>query len=184
MLKIIQGTLLLSTLLLGAQANAQEVNSAHERNWSVGIGSYAFVVVDDGNSTNDDFNFSGFNLTAAYAFNNHFQIRGGYFSLENDDFSNLDSEGYDLMAYGGVGFSKKGFRGYGGAGFFSDKWSFDPQNDTFSGFQVGGGLGYNWGPVALDFVLNLRKADKYEDYFYATGTYVAMSGALTVSYLF
>ena len=154
MLKIIQRSLLLSTLFLGAQVNAQEVSSAHERNWSVGIGSYAFVVVDDQDNNDDDINFSGFNLAAAYAFNNHFQVRATYFSLENNDYNNVDSEGYDLMAYGGVGFSQKGFRGYGGAGFFSDKWSFDNQNDTFSGFQLGGGLGYNWGPVGFLFILN------------------------------
>ena len=80
--------------------------------------------------------------------------------------------------------SKKGFRGYGGAGFFSDKWSALGENETMSGFQLGGGLGYNWGPAALDFVLTLRQADQYEDFMYRTGTYVAVSGNLTISYLF
>ena len=83
--------------------------------------------------------FSGFNIAAGYAVNNHFQIRATYFSLENDDFSAIESDGFDLMAYGGVGLSKKGFRGYGGAGFFSDKWSALGENETMSGFQLGGG---------------------------------------------
>ena len=88
------------------------------------------------------------------------------------------------MAYGGVGLSKPGFRGYGGAGFYSDKWNLPMGSESFSGIQFGGGLGYNWGPVALDFVLTLRQADKYADYINESGTYVAMSGNLTVSYLF
>ena len=183
MKKILQGVLLLSTLSLGTQASANNSEAAAEKNWSVGLGSYAFTLTSD-NSYNSDLNFSGFNLAAGYAFNNHFQLRGTYFSLENDDFSAVESSGFDMMAYGGVGLSKPGFRGYGGAGFFSDKWKFTQFSKSFSGIQLGGGLGYNWGPVALDFVLTLRQADKYADYSFESGTYVAMSGNLTVSYLF
>ena len=183
MKKILQGVLLLSTLSLGTQASANNSEAAAEKNWSVGLGSYAVTLGSD-NSYNSDLNFSGFNLAAGYAFNNHFQLRGTYFSLENDDFSAVESSGFDMMAYGGVGLSKPGFRGYGGAGFFSDKWKFTQFSKSFSGIQLGGGLGYNWGPVALDFVLTLRQADKYADYIYESGTYVAMSGNLTVSYLF
>lgn len=183
MKKIFQGTLLLSTLLLGSQVNAGEFDTASEKHWSIGLGSYAFSLANDSNS-NADLDFSGFNLAAGYAFNNHFQLRGTYFSLENDDYSAIDSEGVDLMAYGGVGFSEDGFRGYGGAGFFSDKWSFLGNSESFSGIQFGGGLGYNWGSAALDFVLTLRQADKYEDFMFESGTYFAMSGNLSISYLF
>jgi hypothetical protein len=183
MKKIFQGTLLLSTLLLGIQINANEMESVDEKNWSVGIGSYAFSITNDNDESNE-IDFAGFNLAAAYAINNHFQIRGTYFSLENDDYNGLKSDGFDLMAYGGFGFSMRGFRGYGGVGFYSDKWSFEGESDSFSGFQLGGGLGYNWGPAALDFVINLRKVDEYEDFIYEPGTYIALSGNLTVSYLF
>lgn len=183
MKKIVQGSVLLSALLMASQASANESAPAIEKNWSIGVGSYAFSLANEDNS-DDDADFSGFNLAAGYAFNNHFQIRATYFSLENDDFSSVDSQGFDLMAYGGVGLAKKGFRGYGGAGFFSDKWSFSGRDESFSGIQAGGGIGYNWGPAALDFVLTLRQADKYEDFIYESGTYFAMSGNLTVSYLF
>jgi len=179
--KIFQGTLLLSTLLLCSQVNASDLGS--EKKWSVGVGSYAFSLVNDDYSDADS-DFTGFNLAAGYAFNNHFQIRATYFSLENDDFSSLESEGFDVMAYGGTGFAEKGFRGYGGAGIFSDKWSASYDSESFSGLQFGGGVGYNWGPAALDFVITLRQADKYEDFIYETGTYLAMSGNLTISYLF
>lgn len=181
MKKSIQGYWILASLFTGTQVSANEFDL--EKNWSIGIGSYAFSVVNDNNST-DDLNFSGLNLSLGYAVNNHLQIRATYFSLENDDFSAVDSKGFDAMVYGGVGLSEKGFRGYGGGGFFSDKWSVSDESDSFSGIQFGGGLGYNWGPAALDFVLTLRQADKYEDFMFETGTYVAMSGNLTISYLF
>lgn len=183
MKKIFQGTLFLSTLLLGSQVNASKYDAAAEKNWSIGIGSYAFTLANDDDS-NDSIDFSGFNLAAGYAVNNHFQIRGTYFSLENDDYNAIESTGYDLMAYGGVGLSKRGFRGYGGAGFFSDKWSGRYKSDSNTGFQFGGGLGYNWGSAALDFVLTLRQADKYDEFVFESGTYIAMSGNLTISYLF
>mgnify|MGYP000333151891 CR=1 FL=1 len=184
MKKLVQGAVFLSTLLLGAQVNAKQVNSAAQTHWSIGAGSYAFTITND-NDSSDSFDFTGFNLAAGYAGNNHFQIRASYFSLENDDRPRReDSEGFDVMAYGGVGFSKKGFRGYGGAGLFSDKWSSQGNSESISGIQLGGGLGYNWGPAALDFAVTLRRAAEYEDYMYDSGTYVAVSANATMSYLF
>ncbi len=70
---------------------------------SIGAGAYAFTLAND-NSSSEDLDFSGFNIAAGYAVNNHFQIRATYFSLENDDFSAIESDGFDLMAYGGCGF--------------------------------------------------------------------------------
>lgn len=183
MKKICQGTLLLSSLLLATQVNGNELSTNTENHFSVGIGSYAFSLANDDHSDADQ-DFTGFNIAAGYAFNNHFQVRATYFSLENDDYSSLESKGYDVMAYGGTGFTEKGFRGYGGAGLFSDKWSVPGDSESLSGIQFGGGVGYSWGPAALDFVLTLRQADEYEDFVYQSGTYFAMSGNLTVSYLF
>ena len=179
----IYGTLLVTTLLFGYQAHANEQDSIPSTNWSIGIGSYAFSLAND-DDYNADLDFTGLNIAAGYAVNNHFQIRGTYFQLENSDNSTVKSKGFDLMAYGGTGFSRKGIRGYGGAGFFSDKWSAQGESDSFSGIQLGAGLGYNWGPVAVDLVVNLRQANKYEDFMYRSGTYVAVSGNLTLSYLF
>lgn len=183
MKKTLQGTLLLSTLLLWSQVNANKYDASAEKHWSIGAGSYAFTLANDDDS-DDTLDFSGYNIVAGYAVNNHFQIRATYFSLENDDYNSIDSKGYEVMAYGGVGLSRRGFRGYGGAGYISDTWSGRYESDSNSGLQLGGGLGYNWGLVALDFVLTLRQADKYEEYVYRSGTYIAMSGNLSVSYLF
>lgn len=177
---LIPSTILASSLLFSTLSYANTDDSNH---WSVGAGRYAFTLASDNDRVKDDTS-SGFNLTASYAFNNHFQVRATYFSLEHDDYSDIESTGYDFMAYGGVGFIRKGFRSYGGAGFFSDERKDSFFSESFSGFQAGGGIGYNWGQVALDFVLKLREADEYEDLFYRSGSYVALSGSLSVSYLF
>jgi len=178
--KLIKSTLLASSLLFSTLSYA---NTDDDNHWSVGAGRYVFTVSSDNDNAEDD-TLSGFNLAAGYALNNHFQVRATYFSLEHDDFSAIESTGYDLMAYGGVGFIRKGFRGYGGAGYFSDEWKTSFFSESFSGFQIGGGIGYNWGKVALDFVVSLREADEYEDLIFDSGTYVAVSGNLSVSYLF
>lgn len=175
-----KGALILSSIVLSSQVNGIEREQNH---WSIGFGSYALSIANDDNSSGD-LNFEGVNFTAGFAVNNHFQIRANYFSLEHEKFSAFENEGYDLMAYGGVGLTRKGFRGYGGAGLFSEEWSHSSQTESYSSFQLGGGLGYNWGPVALDFVINLRQADEYKDEIVESGTYVAASGNLTVSFLF
>lgn len=198
---LMKSAVLASSLLFAnfSFADGTPQPSDQMNHWAIGVGSYAFVITNDnednyyyGDYDNGDYDFSGFNVNASYAFNNHFQIRGTYFSLEDNDVNSRKSKGYDIMAYGGVGFAKSGFRGYGGAGYYSDKWSYEGDyysaryysDESFSGFQFGGGLGYNWGPVALDFVITLREADAYESEFTRTGTYIAMSGNLSVSYLF
>lgn len=182
MKKTIRNTLFLCTLLFGYSVTANASNSNSEKHFSIGVGSYAFSLANDDNDSGT-IDFSGINVAAGYAFSNKFQIRATYFSLENDNgYSGLENKGFDLMAYGGIGLSKRGFRGYGGAGLFSEEWG--NQGDSVSGFQFGGGLGYNWGPAALDFVLTLRQSDEYEDFVVVSGTYVAVSGNLTISYLF
>lgn len=199
--QLLKASALTSSLLFANLTFAHEhpQHSEQMNHWAIGVGSYAFVVASDEDDNYDDENtFGGFNINASYAFNNHFQIKGTYFSLEDED-DIRKSTGYDIMAYGGVGFAKSGFKGYGGVGYYSDEWSYEGDlystnqwgyyeeynyDKSFSGVQFGGGLGYNWGPVALDFVLTLRRAKPYESELTRPGTYIAMSGNLSLSYLF
>lgn len=179
MKKVFKGILCLSTLLVTSQVTASEL----DRNWSIGAGYYAFSL-SNSDYSEADLDFSGVNLSAGYAFTNSFQLQGNYFSLEFDEVSELESTGFDLMAYGGTGLSRPGFKAYGGAGIFSDKWSISGVSESFSGIQFGGGLGYNWGPVALDLAIKLRQAEKYEDFMLMNGTYLAISTNLNLSYAF
>jgi len=54
-------------------------------------------------------------------------------------------------------------------GFFSEtleyKYSgYDDEEFDFSGLMLGGGIGYNWNPVSLEFWVNFRDASDYEDF--------------------
>lgn len=40
---------------------------------------------------------------------------------------------------------------------------FDEEYD-FNGLMLGGGIGYNWNPVSLEFWINFRDASDYEDF--------------------
>ncbi len=175
--KLVQAALLLSASTLSWQA------SATEKHWSVGIGSYAFILENHNAGYNDDLEFTGINFSLGYAVNNHFQIRASYFVLDDDKYRYvpLESKGYDVIAYGGTGFAKKGFRGYGGGGFYNDSWN---NGRSFSGMQLSGGLGYNWGAVVLDFVTTLRDEQEYEGILSREASFIALSGNLTLSYLF
>ncbi|MBQ4833511.1 hypothetical protein J8L70_09695 [Pseudoalteromonas sp. MMG010] len=183
MKKAFHYTLLISSLILTAQVQANEPNSTN-RHWSVGAGTQAFSIVNTDNSDNN-VDFTGLNIAAGYAINDYFQVRASYFTSENKDLSILESQGFDLMAYGGFGLATTGFKSYGGAGFFSDKWTINNQNyDSFKGLQLAAGVGYNWGSVGVDFVFKLRDATKYEHLSTNDGTYFAPTGALVLFYNF
>ena len=139
-------------------------NDTHgEKPFSLGLGLYRSVIsVDDSQYANDE--LSGIGLSVAYAISDQFGLRGTYFSLEHDDFSAIDSTGFDIVAYLGTGLDSNGFKGYVGGGFFKDKWQAGGFSESFSGLQLNGGLGYNWQSVSLDFILGIRDAGDYEDF--------------------
>jgi len=173
-------------LSLSAYADDSTINTStpSEKNWNVGIGSYASTIGVDGSYRDEDIEFSGLNFTGSYNFSDNFAIRASYFSLENDDFSALESKGLDLVAYYGTGLATNGFKAYVGGGLYSDTWSAQGEEEDFSGFQINGGIGYNWSPVALDLVLGIRSAGDYADLIEdggGSGEVVAVSASLLVS---
>jgi len=158
-----------------------------EKPFSIGIGTYASKIIAEDDSVVDA-EFGGVALTITYVFSDHFSLRGNYFSLEEDTFSNLESKGFDLLAYLGTGMANQGFKAYIGGGVFKDKWTGSANSKSFNGLQLSGGFGYNWESVSLDFLINLRDASDYDDYFNEGVTNKsdvgAASGALLLSYRF
>ncbi|MBT8118201.1 MAG: hypothetical protein KJN89_00675 [Gammaproteobacteria bacterium] len=184
-MKHVSAFLLFISLLL----NAYLVNAADAvKPFTIGIGTYASTIAYDNSLVKDD-DFSGFALSLGYAVSDQFGFRGNYFSLEQDDSSDLESKGIDLLGYLGVGLATHGFKAYVGGGFFSDKWELGPVSETFSGLQLSGGIGYNWDSVSLDFLLNIRDASDYEDFVNRSFPFnpvsaAAVSGSLLISYRF
>lgn len=153
------------------------------KHWTVGGGVQTLTVTSDSR----DFEFSGNVLTAQYAVTDKWAVKATYQSLEFDDNSDVSSTNVDVLAYFGRGFlTDNKLKVYAGLGFFSDTWGTDDDADDidFSGFTVGGGVGYNWERVALDFVINARQASDYGEFVEDAGgfgTVVAVTGALTIS---
>ena len=107
--------------------------------------------------------------------------------MEHDTVSAIDSTGYDLLAYYGTGLASQGFKAYIGGGLFKDTWEAIGFNKSFSGLQLGGGLGYNWDSISLELVLNIRDSSDYEDFVNnipppTSFTATAVSGSMLLSY--
>ena len=170
----------ISALLISTSLHAQAGAPKH---WQVGLGIYNSGV--SYNDTSDD-KFSGGAISASYAATDNFAFRGTIFSLEHDDFSEIDSNGYDLVIYGGTGLLTQGFKIYGGGGLFKDTWEVLGFEESFNGFQLNGGLGYNWDVVAIDFVIGIRSVSDYDDLANTFGSTVdaAVSSNLSVSFRF
>jgi len=152
----------LTLLILSSNAIADS-GDTYEKHFSVGIGTYASTVAYDNSYYSDD-DFSGGALSFAYAFTDQFALRATFFSLEHDDVSDLESKGYDFLAYFGTGLATHGFKAYIGGGLFKDKWEYGPFEETFNGLQLSGGIGYNWDPVSLDLTIGIRDPGDYEDF--------------------
>jgi len=147
----------ITALLISTSLHAQEVQPKH---WQIGLGLYNSVISYD---FGPDDEFSGGAISATYAMSDNVAFRGTIFSLEHDDFSELESSGYDLVVYGGAGLLTQGFKVYGGGGLFKDTWEVFGFKENFSGLQLNGGLGYNWDAVAIDFVISIRDSSDYDD---------------------
>ena len=172
-----------ATALFTFSANAEEAPQAPiEKNWSVGIGTYATSFGADDGYGDDTTTFSGYNFTSTYAFSDNFAVRAGYYTLEHEDFSNLESSGFDLVAYYGTGLATAGFKAYIGGGLYTDTFSVSSYEEDFSGAQLNGGLGYNWNVVALDFIMGVRSTGDYEED--SNEDITAVSASLVVSVRF
>jgi hypothetical protein len=152
----------LMLLVLSGNAVAESGDTL-DKQFSVGIGTYGSTVAYDNSNLSDD-DFSGGALSFAYVFTDQFAVRATFFSLENNDDSNWDSKGYDLLGYFGAGMLRHGFKGYIGGGLFRDKWEYGGYDQTFDGLQLSGGIGYNWDPVSLDLIIGIRDPGDYENF--------------------
>jgi len=133
------------------------------KHFNIGIGGYAMNITDDDND-NIDIDFSGTTISAQYAFNDQMALRAEFYSLENDNISAIEINGYTLSGYLGVGLATQGFKIYVGGGIFSETLESPLANDQdFSGLQGNAGIGYNWEYAALDAGIGIRDPSDYED---------------------
>ena len=134
-----------------------------EKHFNIGVGGLFLDITDDDNSRNDT-DFDGGTLSIFYALTHEWAIRGEVYSIENNDNSDFELNGYTLSGYIGVGITSPGFKIYAGGGYFSETLEADFTRDIdFNGLQINGGIGYNWEHVALDALAGIRDTSDYED---------------------
>jgi len=161
-----------------AATSALAEESAKEKRFSVGLASYATVISD----STEDLDFSGFALFGTGAVNDNVGFRLTYAKQSWDDNSNLKLDALEGSLIAGTGLATIGFKAYGSLGFYSETLKANGASEEidFSGAMFGGGIGYNWSPVSLEFWINLRSTDDYEEF--AGGADVtAVSGGLGLS---
>jgi len=141
--------------------NAAAEDIPVDKPFSLGTGFYRSIL--DSDDFIDEIEFTGIAFSFGYAFTDQFAFRGTYFSLEEVDFSELESKGFDLNLYLGTGLASQGVKAYVGGGLYKDEFSIGSDSDSFSGLQLSGGVGYNWESISIDFILNIRETSDYED---------------------
>jgi hypothetical protein len=158
------------------------VSGEQQKKINIGVGTYGLVVVNDSSVLDDD-QLSGYTMSGQYAFSELFALRAAWYALDHQDFTNIDVQGFDLVAYIGAGMISTGFKVYGGGGYYSESWEISGNSELINGLQLSGGLGYNWQNAGLDFVFALRQTSDYEDVLAGTGIAVdaAASATLIVS---
>lgn len=157
--------------------------SVEEKQFSLGISSFATVIsADTGYGTESD-DFSGFALFGTGAVNDNVAFRLTYASQSNEDDSNLDLTALEGSLLAGTGLATTGFKAYGSIGFFNETLEYSGLSGEFdfSGLMLGGGIGYNWEPVSLEFWINFRDASDYEDFGGGGVDVSAASGGLGLS---
>lgn len=168
-------------LLLGGFSVAA-VQAEEVKNHSVGLTSSATTVIFD----DEENTFSGLGLTYTGVFsdsgNRQWAGRITYASQEHVDFTSVTANALDASVLWGAKINRVGFKWYLSGGLFNEKWSAPGFSKTQAGLQLGGGIGYNWRPVSLDFWINLRNGGAYE-----LGRFegdAASNGGLSVGYRF
>lgn len=156
--------------------------SAKEKHFSVGIASFATVVSADTPYGTEKDDFSGFAIFGTGAVNDNVGFRLTYAKQSLSDYSDLKLDMLEGSLIAGTGLATPGFKAYGSFGFYSETLKANGAREEldFSGAMLGGGIGYNWNPISLEFWINFRSTSDYED-FTGGADVTAASGGLGLS---
>ena len=148
--------IILTLILCASVVGAQDVKPG-----IVSVGSYLINWAANG----EDTDFEGFTVGGTYAFSSSMAVRGGFYSTENETLELIEINGLEAQFLLGSNLNAEGFKIYGLGGFFREtpKVGSIESDVDYSGAMIGGGLGYNWKSVALDFSLAWRQNDDYMD---------------------
>lgn len=156
---------ILSAAIALAAMPAVAAEPGEQKKLSLGIASFATVISYDTYYDYGDDDFSGFGVFGTAAVNDNVAFRLTYAQQSHEDDSRLDLNVVEGSLIAGIGMVNVGLKAYGSLGFFSETMEYSGYSEEydFSGLMFGGGIGYNWNPVSLEFWVNFRDSSDYED---------------------
>ena len=131
-----------------------------DKHFNLGAGKYKMVL---SNNTSFDDEFTGYALTAQYAYTDNLAARIILYSTEEESYMQFDNDGMEILALFGSGLYTEGFKIYIGAGYFSEDWQLTTLNASHNGLMLSGGIGYNWKIISVDLILGIREVSDYQD---------------------
>jgi hypothetical protein len=142
--------------------NKDNKDNKDDKGRNLGLSSYALSLAYDSGPDDD---FTGFALTGSYATSDNIRYKLSIYSLEHSFNSDLKIDGFAYSYHGGKGFMSQGFGFYGNFGFYLENWELGTFDSYFTGYELGGGIFYNWSDVSVDWnLLNFRSSwGEYEE---------------------
>ena len=131
-----------------------------DKHFNHGAGKYKMVLC---NNTGFDDEFTGYALSAQYAYTDNVAARISLYDTEEESYVQFDNDGVEILALFGTGLYTEGFKIYFGAGYFSEDWQLVTLSASHNGLMLSGGIGYNWNFIAVDLILGLRHVGDYQD---------------------
>ncbi|WP_339618108.1 outer membrane beta-barrel protein [uncultured Gilvimarinus sp.] len=178
-------TFLATSMLIAPTLAFAQQEVEPQKHFSIGVASYATVIGYSDNGDDDSDAYSGPALIATGAINDHVAFRITYAAQEETDDSDYSVDALEGAVLLGTGLSTQGFRAYGALGLFNETHEYQVYRRSYeqdvNGYTLGGGLGYSWSYVTLDFWLSVRDTSDYEDSAPSLDDLVAVSGGLGVS---
>lgn len=196
------GKLVLAAALVSVPAIAPAQQPEEKKHFSVGLVSFASSL---GYNRNEGYGevtetetFSGPGVFFTGAINDNFAMRLTRARQEHETDASYELTATEGSVLLGTGLATEGLRAYGSVGFYNETLEYEGYysgEEDFSGLALGGGIGYNWRPITLEFWLSAREASDYENFLERSNVYgntsgdsvsdvVAMTGGLGLSFRF
>lgn len=131
-----------------------------DKYFNLGAGKYKMVL---SNNTGSDDEFTGYALSAQYAYTDNVAARISLYNTEEESYRQFDNDGVEILALFGTGLYTEGFKIYVGAGYFSEDWQLTTLRASHNGLMLSGGIGYNWKIVSVDLIIGIRDVGDYQD---------------------
>ena len=149
------------------------------KNFNLGIGYHSLELYNE-TDTYDGIVLRGASLSAAYMFSDNVALRGNYYSLNKNDLISTDVGGTEILACFGSGLATRGGKWYFSGGYFREQWDSATESNSFDGWQLGGGFGFNWESSSFDMLIQLRDVDDYDNHLGQSGAEIVTAGVLSL----